>query len=92
MDLLVTVFLKVLPLNGGAEVENGVVYQIRGVLGEVQNHEVEVQSDDAAFPRQNSVTVPMNQIPRKKQQKVKKEVLPFPPKIQDDLRQETDCP
>jgi hypothetical protein len=37
------ILLQVLLLNGGAEVKSGVVNEIGRVLGQIQQHEIEVQ-------------------------------------------------
>lgn len=42
-NLSEAVFLEVLPLNGGAEVESGVVNEIRRVFGQVQHHKIDAQ-------------------------------------------------
>ena len=44
-NLIIAVFFIVLLLNGGAKVEGSVVNQIRGVLRQIQNHEIKAQPD-----------------------------------------------
>lgn len=52
-NLSIAVFFVVLLLNSGAEVEGRVVYQIRRVLRQIQQHEIEVQSDHTTSTTQH---------------------------------------
>lgn len=47
--LIIAVFLEVLLLNSGAEVKGCVVYEIRRVLRQIQEREIEIQAHHA-FP------------------------------------------
>jgi hypothetical protein len=48
-NLSIAVFFVVLLLNSGAEVEGRVEYQIRRVLRQIQQHEIEVQPHHTTF-------------------------------------------
>lgn len=91
-NLSITVFVEVLLLNSRAEVERSVVYEIGTVLGQIQQHEIEVEPNHTKLKiiiNNNNQIFKFNQTHRGCE---KRKMVPPPAKIQDDLRVETDGP